>query len=216
MSGGPEDKAAPIEKGGGRLDEWLVTHDGLIALSGALGGEDGIVAIAGTGSMAFGRRGKRSMRAGGWGYIYGDEGGAFWIVKQALRAVLRYEEGWGPETRPYIRCWWTRPAERVPRMPSPASALYARLAALAKWRAWQMRSPGRGVDFGDEIAARAILCQGGRCPGGVCGSRSYGRVLWEPGRDMVKASYTGGTFRSRCGCSFAVSRIAGKSGWNVE
>jgi N-acetylglucosamine kinase-like BadF-type ATPase len=45
--------------------------------------------------MAFGRnrRGK-TMRAGGWGYLFGDEGGAFDVTRQALRAALRDEEGW--------------------------------------------------------------------------------------------------------------------------
>ena len=38
-------------------------------------------------------------RAGGWGYVFGDEGGAFDIVRQALRAALRHEEGWGPSTQ---------------------------------------------------------------------------------------------------------------------
>jgi N-acetylglucosamine kinase-like BadF-type ATPase len=97
MSGGPEDKEALLREAVA-AERWLVTHDALIALSGALGGEDGIVAIAGTGSIAFGRRGSQTMRAGGWGYIFGDEGGAFWIVREALRAALRAEEGWGPET----------------------------------------------------------------------------------------------------------------------
>ena len=36
--------------------------------------------------------------SGGWGYIYGDEGGGFDITRQALRAALRLEEGWGPPT----------------------------------------------------------------------------------------------------------------------
>src|SRR5258706_176871 len=40
----------------------------------------------------------RAARAGGWGYIFGDEGGGFDITRQALRAALRFEEGWGPAT----------------------------------------------------------------------------------------------------------------------
>ena len=82
MSGGPEDKAALLKEVVDAV-EWLVTHDGMIALSGALAGENGIVAIAGTGSLVFGRHGSRTMRAGGWGYVFGDEGGAFWIAGQA-------------------------------------------------------------------------------------------------------------------------------------
>jgi N-acetylglucosamine kinase-like BadF-type ATPase len=80
-------------------DHLSVTNDATIALSGALAGEPGIVVIAGTGSIAFGRNAQgRTARAGGWGYLFGDEGGAFWIVREALRAALRWEEGWGSPT----------------------------------------------------------------------------------------------------------------------
>ncbi len=76
-----------------------VTHDAEIALIGATEGEPGIIVIAGTGSIAFGRNAEgRTARAGGWGYIFGDEGGAFDIARHALRAALRFEEGWGPAT----------------------------------------------------------------------------------------------------------------------
>ena len=80
--------------------ELCVFHtDALIALTGALAGEPGVIAIAGTGSIAFGRNAAGKLaRAGGWGYAFGDEGGAFDIVRQALRAALRNEEGWGTET----------------------------------------------------------------------------------------------------------------------
>jgi len=77
----------------------MVTSDAFIALSGATAGGPGLVAIAGTGSIAFGRNAAgRTARAGGWGYLFGDEGGAFSIVRQALRAALRHEEGWGAPT----------------------------------------------------------------------------------------------------------------------
>jgi N-acetylglucosamine kinase-like BadF-type ATPase len=98
FSGGAEDKRALIEEMF-TIENLVVTHDGLIALAGATAGAPGIIAIAGTGQMAFGRNAAgRTMRAGGWGYVYGDEGGGFDLVRQALRAALRMEEGWGPAT----------------------------------------------------------------------------------------------------------------------
>jgi N-acetylglucosamine kinase-like BadF-type ATPase len=98
MSGGPDDKRE-ILAGILRTARLVVTTDAAIALAGATGGGDGIVVIAGTGSIALGRNGGgRTVRAGGWGYVFGDEGGAFDIARQALRAALRMEEGWGPET----------------------------------------------------------------------------------------------------------------------
>lgn len=82
-----------------RSDRTIITNDADIALTGATGGQPGIVVIAGTGSIAFGRNAVgRTARAGGWGYLFGDEGGAFWIAQQAIRAGLRWEEGWGIPT----------------------------------------------------------------------------------------------------------------------
>src|ERR1035438_7632791 len=98
MSGGPEDKPAilaPIL----RTRRLIVTTDAVIALAGATSAGQGIAVIAGTGSIAFGRNAEgRVARAGGWGYAYGDEGGGFDLVRLALRAALRMEEGWGPPT----------------------------------------------------------------------------------------------------------------------
>jgi N-acetylglucosamine kinase-like BadF-type ATPase len=98
MSGGPADKLAVLERILA-VETLIVTTDAVTALAGATAGKPGIVVIAGTGSIAFGRNaGGRTARAGGWGYIFGDEGGAFDIARQALRAALRYDEGWGPPT----------------------------------------------------------------------------------------------------------------------
>ncbi len=98
FSGGPADKEALLSEIL-RLRQTMVTNDGLIALAGAMAGGPGIIAIAGTGSIAYGRNAERRFqRAGGWGYIYGDEGGGFDLTRQAVRAALRHEEGWGPPT----------------------------------------------------------------------------------------------------------------------
>ncbi|MEP6962875.1 MAG: BadF/BadG/BcrA/BcrD ATPase family protein [Acidobacteriota bacterium] len=99
FSGGAEDKDA-LTRELIRANRYLITHDAHIALSGATAGAPGIIVIAGTGSIAFGRNAlDQTARCGGWGYIFGDEGGAFDIVRQALRAALRQSEGWGPQTQ---------------------------------------------------------------------------------------------------------------------
>jgi len=98
MSGGPDDKRE-ILAGILHTAHLTVTNDAVIALAGATATGQGIIAIAGTGSIAFGRNpAGRTARAGGWGYVFGDEGGGFDIARQALRAALRMEEGWGPRT----------------------------------------------------------------------------------------------------------------------
>jgi len=77
----------------------LVVNDALIALEAGLPDAPGIVLIAGTGSIAYGRDGEgRAARAGGWGYVLGDEGSGYWLGRQALRAVVRAADGRGPAT----------------------------------------------------------------------------------------------------------------------
>lgn len=76
-----------------------IVTDAQVALWGAAELSPGIVVIAGTGSIAWGENGAhQTARAGGWGYAFGDEGGAFDIARQAMRSALKTEEGWGPKT----------------------------------------------------------------------------------------------------------------------
>jgi glucosamine kinase len=76
-----------------------VGDDADAALAGAFGGAPGIVVIAGTGSAAAGRDGTgRDVRVGGHGYLLGDEGGGYWIGREAVRAVMRAADGTGPAT----------------------------------------------------------------------------------------------------------------------
>jgi N-acetylglucosamine kinase-like BadF-type ATPase len=77
----------------------LVVNDALVALVAGAGDRPGIVVVAGTGSIAYGHdAGGRAARAGGWGYLLGDEGGGFWIGRAALSAVVRQFDGRGPAT----------------------------------------------------------------------------------------------------------------------
>ncbi|MBI4906460.1 MAG: ATPase [Acidobacteria bacterium] len=98
FSGGPADKESLLDEIL-HADHIHVTNDALIALSGATAGQPGIIIIAGTGSIAYGRNAAgKCARAGGWGFAFGDEGGGYDLTRQALRAALRMEEGWGPPT----------------------------------------------------------------------------------------------------------------------
>jgi glucosamine kinase len=72
-----------------------VTGDADSARAGAFLGGPGVVVIAGTGSMASGWNGESSARAGGHGFLLGDEGSAYWIGRAAVRAALRWEDGMG-------------------------------------------------------------------------------------------------------------------------
>jgi len=78
----------------------IVVNDALVALVAGAGEQPGVVIVAGTGSIAYGRDAAgRASRAGGWGYVLGDEGGGFWIGRAALSAVVRQFDGRGPVTR---------------------------------------------------------------------------------------------------------------------
>src|SRR5207248_9614696 len=77
-----------------------VVNDALIALAAGAGDAPGIVVIAGTGSIVYGRKARdEAARAGGWGHIIGDEGSGYWIGREALAAVMRAVDGRGPATR---------------------------------------------------------------------------------------------------------------------
>jgi len=74
-------------------------NDALVALVAGVGEAPGVVVICGTGSIAYGRNAQdQAARAGGWGYILGDEGSGYWIGRRALRAVARAADGRGPAT----------------------------------------------------------------------------------------------------------------------
>jgi glucosamine kinase len=67
-----------------------VVGDMVIALEGAFGNGPGVIAIAGTGSIVYGRDSTgRSARAGGWGFAISDEGSGHWIGQHAVSAILR-------------------------------------------------------------------------------------------------------------------------------
>ncbi len=189
MSGGPDDKRE-ILTGILRAKRLIVTTDAAIALAGATQNGQGIIVIAGTGSIAYGRNAEgRSARAGGWGYVFGDEGGAFDIVRQAVRAALRMEEGWGPATS--LR------GVVLEALDSPsANALVHRLYTV-EWPRSRAAALAPLVDEaaqnGDAVATEIIHNAGTQLAllaGAVRGQ------LWDAG-SAVDVAHVGGVFESR-------------------
>ncbi len=77
----------------------VVCSDAEIAFEGALAGGAGILLAGGTGSVAWGRaEDGRVARCGGWGAVAGDEGSAYWLGREAVRAVMHAYDGRGPVT----------------------------------------------------------------------------------------------------------------------
>jgi glucosamine kinase len=71
---------------GGRMQ---VVSDLETTLEAAFGGEPGVITIAGTGSIAYGRDARgQTARSGGWGWAISDEGSGQWVGRRAVSAVL--------------------------------------------------------------------------------------------------------------------------------
>jgi glucosamine kinase len=67
-----------------------VVGDMVVAMEAAFGEGAGVIVIAGTGSIAYGRNWKgETARAGGWGFAVSDEGSGHWIGRCAVAAALR-------------------------------------------------------------------------------------------------------------------------------
>ncbi|WP_066497095.1 BadF/BadG/BcrA/BcrD ATPase family protein [Abyssisolibacter fermentans] len=67
-----------------------VTNDAEISLKAGIEKGEGILIIAGTGSIAYGEDTVGNCyRAGGWDYLIGDEGSGYWIATQAINKALK-------------------------------------------------------------------------------------------------------------------------------
>lgn len=207
MSGGPADKERLISELV-RAKRLVVTDDAEIALSGAFAGGPGVVTIAGTGSISLGRDelGRRA-RAGGWGYIFGDEGGAFDIVRQALRAVLRFEEGWGENSdlkHSLLQAVGAANANAALHAFYTADWPRSRVAALAPL-------VENAATNGDAVAGQILEGAGQNL---AKFALSAMKQLWLPGTE-ARFSYIGGVFRSsRVLASFRAA-IMSQSGGGV-
>lgn len=97
----PEDLAVVWEGATQRwpADRITIVNDAQLVLAAGTPDGWGVALIAGTGSIAYGRSPTGSLaRAGGWGYILGDEGSGYAVGLAALRAVVRATDRRGAET----------------------------------------------------------------------------------------------------------------------
>jgi N-acetylglucosamine kinase-like BadF-type ATPase len=136
----------------------VIANDALVGLVSGIGHAPGVIIIAGTGSIAYGRNAENfAARAGGWGYVLGDEGSGYWIGRHALRAVVRQADGRGRVTRltPYVLEHFgiARPQELV-------HAIYHRMLRPSAIAAVS-HTVQRAADEGDELALE-ILAVGAR------------------------------------------------------
>ena len=131
-----------------------VVGDSLIALHAAFGDGPGVVAIAGTGSIAYGRNGLGdTARAGGWGFAISDEGSGYWVGRRAVSAILTaLDRGFETAlTAMVLRAWKLASIDELVQLAnSSAPPDFARLFAVVL----------RAAEQGD-VAARELLSDAG-------------------------------------------------------
>ncbi|HEU5329929.1 MAG TPA: BadF/BadG/BcrA/BcrD ATPase family protein [Thermomicrobiales bacterium] len=118
---------------------YMVTNDGAIALRAAIPAGPGVLIVAGTGSIGYGRTvSGDEVRTGGWGYLLGDEGSAFAVGLAGLAAVLRAHDGRAAPTTlgaALLDAWALATPEgliaRVYRQPPPREEIAALAPLIA-------------------------------------------------------------------------------------
>jgi glucosamine kinase len=133
-----------------------VVGDMVIAMEAAFGGP-GVIVIAGTGSIAYGRNSAgQTARAGGWGFAISDEGSGHWIGRSAVTALMRaYDEAGDERTgvllESIMKAWAVRTREElvVAANGNPAPDFAALLPAVLS-----------AADAGDPMAL-SVLTQAG-------------------------------------------------------
>jgi N-acetylglucosamine kinase-like BadF-type ATPase len=166
--------------------ETLVVGDMVVALEAAFGEAPGVIAIAGTGSIAYGKNAHgRTVRAGGWGFAISDEGSGHWIGRSAVMSVMRaHDEGAGSNLFKVISQAWgiTTLGELVRAANATPSRDFAGLCAPII----------AAADTGD-VSARTVLTQAGAELAGL--AKVVISRIFEDGSD-VRVAMAGGVFRN--------------------
>jgi N-acetylglucosamine kinase-like BadF-type ATPase len=137
--------------------EVVVVGDMVITMEAAFGSGPGVIVIAGTGSIAYGRNSAgQTARAGGWGFAISDEGSGHWIGRSAVAASMRaFDEGGAESASPLLEgimnSWGVTTRDQM---------VVAANAAPSPDFAALLRTVLSAADSGD-AAARAVLTQAG-------------------------------------------------------
>lgn len=166
----------------------LVVNDALIALEAGVGDAPGVVVVAGTGSIVYGRNARgEAVRAGGWGYLLGDEGSGYWMGRLALRAVVREADRRGRPTsltpRVLAHFGVARPADLIREVYRQAF----RPTVLAQLAAHVQEAAAEG-----DAVAQSIIESGAQALAGAATAVAARLGLQETAFDLVLA---GGLFR---------------------
>ncbi|HKD82157.1 MAG TPA: BadF/BadG/BcrA/BcrD ATPase family protein [Candidatus Angelobacter sp.] len=160
-----------------------VAGDHVIAHRAAFGISPGVLVIAGTGSIAFGRnQNGETARAGGWGPNISDEGSAFWVGREAVASALRsFDYGVTQGLIATIAEHWKVAPEEVIRLANSSEPRFAELAGPVALAAEQGDPQAR------EIADRA-----GKALAGL--SSAVIQKLWPQG-GTVPVALSGGVLQ---------------------
>jgi N-acetylglucosamine kinase-like BadF-type ATPase len=133
-----------------------VVHDSRLLLA-AGGASTGVAVIAGTGSAAWGRNAAgEEARAGGWGYLLGDEGSGYWLGREAVRHSLRrMNQGLEPDALSQAlldSCGVDEPGKLIALFHSPETG--------RRYWAQQARLVVEAAAAGDETSQRLLVQAG--------------------------------------------------------
>lgn len=168
-------------------EELEVLPDAVVALEDAFADESGILLIAGTGSVSYGRGPTgRLARCGGWGPTAGDEGSGAWIGKRALSVVTASSDGREPETALLgailTHLQLASPDELVPWAAAASPALLAQLA-----------TPVMTVAAGGDLRANSLCTMAAEEL--VLHVRTLARQLFVDERATVPVAVAGGLMK---------------------
>jgi N-acetylglucosamine kinase-like BadF-type ATPase len=171
-----------LELVGGEIE---IVGDQVIAMQAAFGDGPGVIVIAGTGSIAYGRSAEGTLaRAGGWGFAISDEGSGHWIGRAAVKASLRaYDQAGHVSTSPLLegimKLWGVTLVEQLVVMANSAPDFSALLPTVSA-----------ANEAGDEVA-RAVLTDAGSelaALAGIVMDRIFGK------NEPIPLAVSGGVF----------------------